>query len=135
MPVSHARVKTFVKGLQSQFRPSHHNTTSCPPFHRHDHTLAQPDDVVTDVAVLGGGISGLASAYYLSRKLPRAKIVLYEGGPGLGGWVDSENYAFPTDMKLLFERGPHSLRANSLNATVTLNLVCSCSTQLVSDAH
>ena len=41
------------------------------------------------VAVIGGGISGLSAAYYLSRvQLPNvAKIVVLEAGPRLGGWI------------------------------------------------
>ena len=41
------------------------------------------------VAVIGGGISGLSAAYYLSRaQLPNlANIVVLEAGNRLGGWV------------------------------------------------
>ena len=41
------------------------------------------------IAVIGGGISGLSAAYYLSRvQLPNvAKIVVLEAGPRLGGWI------------------------------------------------
>jgi hypothetical protein len=41
------------------------------------------DHEVKDVAVLGGGITGLASAFYLSQELPNAKITLTKA-TGLG---------------------------------------------------
>lgn len=37
------------------------------------------------VAVVGGGISGLAAAYTLAERLPRAQIVVYEAAPLVGG--------------------------------------------------
>src|SRR5271168_2277268 len=42
------------------------------------------------VAILGGGITGLASAHYLARELPKAQITLYEGSGRLGGWLQSK---------------------------------------------
>lgn len=37
------------------------------------------------VAVVGGGISGLAAAYELARRLPDAAVVVLEGSPRVGG--------------------------------------------------
>lgn len=42
-----------------------------------------------DIAVLGGGLTGLTTAYYLTRFHPTAKITLYEGDNRLGGWLDT----------------------------------------------
>ncbi|KLU91118.1 protoporphyrinogen oxidase [Magnaporthiopsis poae ATCC 64411] len=41
------------------------------------------------IAVLGGGVTGLTTAYYLTKFLPSARITLYEASDRLGGWVDS----------------------------------------------
>ncbi|KAK4153078.1 hypothetical protein C8A00DRAFT_43958 [Chaetomidium leptoderma] len=43
-----------------------------------------------DIAVLGGGLTGLSTAWHLMRLLPTAKITLYEASERLGGWIDTE---------------------------------------------
>lgn len=77
---------------------------------------------VTDVAVLGGGITGLASAYFLTQRLPDAKITLFESTARLGGWLHSKQFDVGNG-KVLFEQGPRNLRPNMPNGLVTLNLV------------
>ncbi|KAK4042539.1 hypothetical protein C8A01DRAFT_44424 [Parachaetomium inaequale] len=42
------------------------------------------------IAVLGGGLTGLTTAWYLARALPDAKITIYEASNRLGGWIDTE---------------------------------------------
>lgn len=59
------------------------------------------------VAVLGGGLSGLSSCYFLQKKLaggddPARRLLLVEKSPRLGGWVRSVQH--PTHF--LFEAGP-----------------------------
>ena len=75
------------------------------------------------IAVLGGGITGLASAYYLSRSLPNAKITLFEGTSRLGGWLHSKQVDVGNG-RVLFEQGPRTLRAVAPNGLITLDLVC-----------
>ncbi|KAF3362847.1 Protoporphyrinogen oxidase [Chlamydiales bacterium STE3] len=60
------------------------------------------------VAILGGGISGLATAYFLKKKWGNAlDLKLFEAKNRLGGWIDTiEKEGF------LFELGPHSMRMN-----------------------
>ncbi|CAO3628376.1 unnamed protein product [Mucor fragilis] len=73
------------------------------------------------VAVLGGGISGLSAAYYLSKASPKTKILVVEGSKRVGGWIKSQRVSpgfhatapsstQPTDDNVLFEVGPRSLR-------------------------
>ncbi|GAB7347586.1 hypothetical protein MBLNU459_g4467t3 [Dothideomycetes sp. NU459] len=62
-----------------------------------------------DVAILGGGITGLASAYYLSQSIPSTKITIYEAGSRIGGWLSSKRVAVD-DGDILFESGPRTLR-------------------------
>ncbi|EGP86679.1 uncharacterized protein MYCGRDRAFT_43963 [Zymoseptoria tritici IPO323] len=64
-----------------------------------------------DVAVLGGGITGLAAAHYVTREHPRAKVTLYEASDRVGGWVSSKR-ADVHDGTVLFEGGPRTLRPN-----------------------
>ncbi|CAK7225404.1 oxygen-dependent protoporphyrinogen oxidase [Sporothrix curviconia] len=50
----------------------------------------QQQRVPSKVAVIGGGLTGLATAHYLAMLLPAtSQIVLYEGSGRTGGWIDS----------------------------------------------
>lgn len=70
----------------------------------------------THIAVLGGGLSGLSSAFHLSRRFPSAAITLLEKSPRLGGWVKSERVnvrdSLGNECKILLEKGPRTLRPN-----------------------
>lgn len=85
----------------------------------------------TDIAVLGGGITGLASAYYLSRSLPDVKITLFEASSRLGGWLHS-NHVDVSNGSIVFEQGPRNLRPSVPNGLITLELVC-CQRQLLTN--
>ena len=82
-----------------------------------------------DVAILGGGITGLASAFYLSSIDPHTKVTLYESGPRLGGWLHSTSVDVGNG-KVVFEQGPRNLRPSVPNGLVTLDLVRAHSTNL-----
>lgn len=70
--------------------------------------------------VLGGGVSGLAAAYYLQRQVSRfSKIILLEASHRLGGWVSTTR--FPDGA--IYEHGPHSLRATGKSGQHTLTLL------------
>lgn len=76
-----------------------------------------------DVAILGGGISGLASAYYISKADPEARITVYEASERLGGWVSSKIIRDTNGEKaMVFERGPRTLRTGT-NGFVTATLI------------
>lgn len=122
MPRSDAPLRATVKVLRSPLRPSHHRALHQQASQHQRHDLATPDHGVTNVAVLGAGISGLASAYFLSRKLPQAKIVIYEKSSRVGGWVSS-TFVDVGSGRIVMEQGPRSLRPNSPSAKVTLQLV------------
>jgi len=84
---------------------------------------ANGGDTVPHVAILGGGITGLAAAHYLTRELPHAKITIYEGSDRLGGWMKS-NRVDVGNGDLVFEQGPRTLRPNPPAGLVTLDIVC-----------
>ncbi|KAL2271128.1 hypothetical protein VTJ83DRAFT_499 [Remersonia thermophila] len=44
-----------------------------------------------DVAVLGGGLTGLSTAWYLTRTLPSARITIYDSRNRLGGWIETDD--------------------------------------------
>ncbi|KAK7512962.1 hypothetical protein IWZ03DRAFT_384490 [Phyllosticta citriasiana] len=74
------------------------------------------------IAVLGGGITGLSTAYYLSRSLPKATITLYEASNRLGGWLQSKREPVPGGGGYVtFEQGPRTLR-KSIWGMFTLEL-------------
>lgn len=72
------------------------------------------------VAVLGGGISGLAAAYKLSQMHPTPKrIVLFEAANRLGGWIHSSR----NEDGVVYEHGPRTLRPVGEAGITTLNLI------------
>ena len=81
-----------------------------------------PSSKPTNVAVLGGGITGLASAYYLAQQLPRSQITLFEASSRLGGWLRSTQVDVGNG-NVVFEQGPRNLRPTRPNGWVTLDLV------------
>jgi oxygen-dependent protoporphyrinogen oxidase len=66
-----------------------------------------------NIAVIGGGLTGLSAAYYLAKKLPStAKITLYEANDRLGGWIKTDRVPVDIEGKkgiVSFERGSRSL--------------------------
>ena len=74
---------------------------------------------MSTVAVLGGGISGLSTAYYLARLAPSTtRILLIEGKERLGGWIQSKR-----QEDVLFETGPRTLRPEGVNGAILLEMV------------
>lgn len=87
---------------------------SCSRLRYSSSSAAHPERI----AVLGGGIAGLASAFFASREFPNTKITVYEGGAETGGWIKSKRVQVPGG-EVNFETGPRTLR----NSTVTAHLV------------
>ena len=72
------------------------------------------------VAVLGGGISGLAAAYRLTQVHPAPKrIILLEASSRVGGWMSTTR----NDDGVLYETGPRTVRPVGESAMTTLNLI------------
>lgn len=76
---------------------------------RRSYATASSPDLPSDIAVLGGGLTGLTTAYYLTRFHPDAKITIYESQARVGGWIDTEQVEVTTlagtDETISFERG------------------------------
>ena len=90
-------------------------------LHQHYGTSTMKPEIIS-IAVLGGGITGLASAYFLSRDFPYAKITLFEASSRLGGWLHSTSVDIGSG-NVVFEQGPRNLRPTTPNGLVTLDLV------------
>ncbi|KAL2435232.1 Protoporphyrinogen oxidase [Exophiala dermatitidis] len=83
-----------------------------------------PNPNAKSVAILGGGITGLAAAWNLQRNIPGVKVIIYEKSHVLGGWVQSERIPVQ-DGHILFEWGPRTLRPalSSLSGAATVDLI------------
>ncbi|KIY53294.1 Protoporphyrinogen oxidase [Fistulina hepatica ATCC 64428] len=80
------------------------------------------------IAVLGGGFTGLSSAFYLSRRFPSALITLVEANSRLGGWAHGERVSVKVDdngasASMLLEFGPRTLRPNGKPVLELINLL------------
>ncbi|KAF9478988.1 protoporphyrinogen oxidase [Pholiota conissans] len=76
------------------------------------------------IAVLGGGLTGLSSAFHLSRRYPKAEIFLLDREAQLGGWVRSERVKLPiSGASVVLEGGPRTLRPNSKSVLELVNLL------------
>lgn len=78
------------------------------------------------IAILGGGISGLSAAFYLTKlgqsvvtPLNFQKIVLIESSDRLGGWLNSRKF----DDGVIHELGPRSIRLAGKVGLNTINMV------------
>ncbi|KAJ1724828.1 oxygen-dependent protoporphyrinogen oxidase [Coemansia erecta] len=76
------------------------------------------------VTVLGGGITGLSTAWFLAQRLPpTARIQLVEGSSRLGGWVRTDRREVD-GTSFIAEKGPRTLRTGrSREALAALELV------------
>ncbi|XP_051922543.1 protoporphyrinogen oxidase [Hippocampus zosterae] len=71
------------------------------------------------VAVLGGGIGGLAASYYLCKSTQVAKVILLESSNRFGGWLWSTRRSDGG----VFEHGPRGIRPAGAVGRNTLNMV------------
>ncbi|XP_054150962.1 protoporphyrinogen oxidase [Melozone crissalis] len=71
------------------------------------------------VAVVGGGISGLAACYHLVRAPRPPKVVLLEASGRFGGWLQSTR----SPEGAVFEHGPRGVRPAGPAGAQTLHMV------------
>lgn len=74
--------------------------------------------------MIGGGITGLTSAFYLLRRFPTTPITIFEKSPRVGGWINSRRVAVKDEQgrsaNMLLETGPRTLRPSSSGAVLEL---------------
>ncbi|RMZ83278.1 hypothetical protein DV738_g1396, partial [Chaetothyriales sp. CBS 135597] len=68
-----------------------------------------PNPKARNIAVIGGGVTGLTTAFYISRQIPDAKITILDKRTRLGGWLESERVKV-AGGDILLEWGARSLR-------------------------
>uniref|UniRef100_A0A665T458 Protoporphyrinogen oxidase n=1 Tax=Echeneis naucrates TaxID=173247 RepID=A0A665T458_ECHNA len=71
------------------------------------------------VAVLGGGIGGLAASYYLCKSPQVTKVIVLESSSRFGGWLWSTRRSDGA----VFEHGPRGIRPTGAVGRNTLNMV------------
>ena len=131
MLTSAPRARCSLSPLESLLRQCYNKPACAPSLHGRSSRIQlsrtlhyRVADELKDVAIIGGGITGLATAYYLSKAAPpHTRITLLESGDRLGGWVHSEEVDVGNGQKVLFEKGPRSLRPTDPNGLLTLELV------------
>ena len=77
---------------------------------------------VGNVAILGGGITGLATAFFLVEANPACNITIFEASSRLGGWLHSKQVDIGNG-NIVFEQGPRNLRPSQPNGLLTLHMV------------
>jgi oxygen-dependent protoporphyrinogen oxidase len=65
---------------------------------------------MTQIVIVGGGISGLSAAYYARKKIPDAHITLLEADSGWGGKITTDRVPFE-GSQFIIEGGPDSFLA------------------------
>ncbi|KAL5395637.1 hypothetical protein PMIN06_005438 [Paraphaeosphaeria minitans] len=111
------RLKKHVSLIESTLKRVALRPTASSLCRRYASSQAYPEKV----AVLGGGISGLASAYFVAKEFPKSKITVYEANADSGGWIQSRRVQTSTG-DVLFEYGARTLRPGS-NALITAQLI------------
>lgn len=75
------------------------------------------------IAVIGGGLTGLSSAFHLSRRFPDASITLFEKHHRLGGWVRSERVDVGPSQQMVLEAGPRTIRPSAKSILELVHLL------------
>ncbi|EAQ93372.1 hypothetical protein CHGG_01607 [Chaetomium globosum CBS 148.51] len=60
------------------------------------YAVGNPHNPPKSIAILGGGLTGLSTAWYLTRFLPEAKITIYEAQTRVGGWIQTDKVEVKT---------------------------------------
>ncbi|KAI1501796.1 hypothetical protein F5X99DRAFT_381717 [Biscogniauxia marginata] len=78
-------------------------------------TIKASDGTTRNIAILGGGITGLTTAHYLVRHATNVHITIYEAANRLGGWIDAEHVSLGKGNRsdVLLQRGPRMLRSGN----------------------
>lgn len=83
------------------------------PAASHSDATTSKSSPPKNIAVLGGGLTGLTTAYYITRFHPTAKITIYEASSRTGGWIDTDYLPVGKtdgqDARVTFERGARAV--------------------------
>ncbi|CCH60941.1 hypothetical protein TBLA_0D04450 [Henningerozyma blattae CBS 6284] len=78
-----------------------------------------------NVAVIGGGFTGLTFTYFLNKLRPDVKITIFEGQNRTGGWIESKRLQLnDNDNNVIrFEKGPRTLRGVSDGTVLMVDML------------
>ncbi|EPE29692.1 FAD-linked reductase, C-terminal [Glarea lozoyensis ATCC 20868] len=111
---------TYLKRTEDRYAPSIFDELLKKPIVHNLLKKPQYDEnSKPEFAVLGGGITGLSTAHYLTKNIPHANVTIYESTDRLGGWLSSERVAVDGG-DIVFEQGPRSLRPNENGSGLTV---------------
>ena len=112
----------------------HHNGSLAPPkdIARSYRTVSTDSKQPRNIAVLGGGLTGLTTAYFLNKLNPNVKITIYEADDRLGGWADTKKVRVKDvngrDGFVTWDRGPRTIKiprfTTEWNLYIFYELVC-----------
>ena len=111
--------RVLIRSLQTSSNQGYGGPSANALSDHYNFDLPPANPHAREIAILGGGLTGLATAFYLNRELPKAKITIYEKSKRLGGWVDSELVKVD-DGEVLFEWGPRTIRSGRKPAPMTM---------------
>lgn len=74
------------------------------------------------VGIIGGGISGLSYAFFLSKIRPDIKIRIFESNKRPGGWINTEILKI-NGNDVNFEKGPRTLRGISDGTLLIIDIL------------
>lgn len=75
------------------------------------------------VAVVGGGVSGLGFTYFLSKLRPDVKITLIESSNRFGGYINSNVCETIQGTPVMLEKGPRTLRGVSDGTVMIVDML------------
>jgi protoporphyrinogen oxidase len=115
--------RRFVSSVSTESRLAQHRrganrtSDSRQQTHRRNYATTGSPPPPQNIAVVGGGLTGLTTAYYLTHFMPNARITVYEASDRLGGWVHTDKVPVTDgegrDGVVLFERGPRTIQPSS----------------------
>ncbi|KAH8155131.1 uncharacterized protein LAJ45_00140 [Morchella importuna] len=118
-------ISSVLGGLYSSRSCISRRTLPCAPVHSKRYSASTPggdSDKTKSAAVLGGGITGLSTAWYLTRFAPGVPITVYEQSERLGGWLRSKQVEYEGGT-VLFEQGPRTIRPWTIAGLVTIDMI------------
>lgn len=74
------------------------------------------------LVIIGGGISGLSTAWFIARSRPDIKIELVEASDRFGGCMNSETVKF-NDEETVFEYGPRTLLPRNPGTLIAAQMI------------
>ncbi|KAI1264126.1 hypothetical protein F5Y18DRAFT_417829 [Xylariaceae sp. FL1019] len=83
---------------------------------KQEYATSSENEKPREIAILGGGITGLTTAHYLARHAENAHITIYEASDTVGGWIKADRVDVEANGEkshVLLQQGPRMLRSGA----------------------